>query len=470
MSGGRQRKAVPKIGRQTPTASVTLPYETTLGAEAVDLYNSTGRTARPWQELEIYDIMAVREDGLWTHPVYGIEVPRRNGKGEIITMREMLGIKRGEQILHTAHRVTTSHAAWERLDALLNAAGILHESTKQMGLETIFIPGAGRVNFRTRSAKGGLGEGYDTLIIDEAQEYTIDQESALKYVVSDSKNPQTIMFGTPPTAVSAGTVFEKLRESALGGTSTDTGWAEWSVERQTDPHDTDAWYETNPSLGIQLTERAIRNEITSDPLDFNIQRLGLWVAYNQASAITLREWQDLQLNALPALRGKLCAGVKFGKDGKHAALAIAVKTADGRILIEGIDCRSRRGGNAWLVDWLKKLQTSKIIVDGAAGQQLLAEELKAARVKKPVFPTVADVIAANAAFEQAIYDSRVCHMGQPSLEAVAANCEKRAIGSSGGFGYRALNENAEIALLDAAILAFWACDHQKEAKKQRVSY
>ena len=64
---------------------------------------------------------------------------------------------------------------------------------------------------------------------DEAQEYTADQETALKYIVTDSKNPQTIMCGTPPTAVSAGTVFVKLRQLILSGESEDAGWAEWSV-------------------------------------------------------------------------------------------------------------------------------------------------------------------------------------------------------------------------------------------------
>ena len=36
-------------GRQTPTTSVVLPYDSTLGQEAVDLYEKTGRTAMEWQ-------------------------------------------------------------------------------------------------------------------------------------------------------------------------------------------------------------------------------------------------------------------------------------------------------------------------------------------------------------------------------------------------------------------------------------
>ncbi len=171
------------------------------------------------------------------------------GKVIIIVIWELNGLSKGERILHTAHRTTTSRAAWERLCTLLDEAGIEYKATKQMGLETVKVEGGGYCNFRTRSSKGGLGEGYDTLIIDEAQEYTIDQESALKYIVTDSMNPQIIFCGTPPTAVSAGTVFTKMRNGVMSGTSKNTGWAEWSIEFMIDPHDVDAWYLTNLSLG-----------------------------------------------------------------------------------------------------------------------------------------------------------------------------------------------------------------------------
>ena len=59
-------------GRQTPTQSVMLPYRETKGQEAIDYYNETGRTAQEWQELLIYDILAVGEDGLWVHTKLGL--------------------------------------------------------------------------------------------------------------------------------------------------------------------------------------------------------------------------------------------------------------------------------------------------------------------------------------------------------------------------------------------------------------
>ncbi len=458
-------------GRQKPVQSVILPYMITYGRESIEIYNSTGRTAQEWQELLMYDILAVNEEGLWIHTKFGYSVPRRNGKNEVVTMREMWGIKHGERILHTAHRTTTSHAAWERLCSLLDKAKIQYKSIKASGRECVYIKEYdSRVEFRTRSSKGGLGEGFDLLIIDEAQEYTDDQESALKYVVSDSRNPQTIFTGTPPTPVSSGTVFTKLRNTILSGSAVNRGWAEWSVNEQSDVYDRELWYQCNPSLGTILTERAILDEITSDPVDFNIQRLGLWIKYNQKSAISKAEWESLSVRRLPELKGKLFAGVKYGRDGRNAALSIAVKTKDDKIFIEAIDCREVRAGNAWIIDFLSRADIKTVIVDGANGQQLLADEMKAERLKPPKLPTVKEIILANATFEQGICQSNIVHMNQPSLAQAAGNCEKRAIGTNGGFGYRSQREDIEIALLDSAIYAYWACSEYKEKKKQRVSY
>jgi len=51
-----------RLGRQTPTTSLVLPYTETKGREAVEIYNKTGRTAREWQEILIYDILAIRRE------------------------------------------------------------------------------------------------------------------------------------------------------------------------------------------------------------------------------------------------------------------------------------------------------------------------------------------------------------------------------------------------------------------------
>ena len=309
------------------------------------------------------------------------------------------------------------------------------------------------------------------LVIDEAQEYTIDQESALKYVISASSNPQTIMLGTPPTAISHGTVFQKMRDKVLEGKSKNTGWAEWSIEHMHDPYDRDIWYETNPSLGQGLTERVIENEITSDDVDFNIQRLGHWLSYSQGSEFSKKEWENLKVVTVPNFQNKLFVGIKYGVDGKHVAMSIATKV-DEKIFVESIDCQSVRNGNTWIISFLKEADIEKVVIDGSGSQQILSDEIKDYGIKlKPVLPKVSDVVVANNMFEQAVTSSKnICHNDQPSLKQIVTNCKRRAIGTNGGFGFKAMMEEHEIALLDSVILAHWACATYKGVKKkQKIS-
>ena len=463
-----------RIGSQTPTQSLFLPYKDTLSGEAVMLYQESGRTAYEWQINLLNEILAINEDGLWTHMKFGYSIPRQNGKNEVVAIRELIGLKKGERMLHTAHRTTTSAAAFNRLLAVMEESG-MEEKThfnkiKAIGRESIELIGGGRIDFRTRTSTGGLGESFDLLVIDEAQEYTDDQESALMYTIAASQNPQTLYCGTPPTPISSGTVFTFLRNSALDGSSVDTGWAEWSVQEMSDMRDVDLWYQTNPSLGLRLSERNVQSEVRDDDIDFNIQRLGLWIQYNQKSAISENEWKELQVSSLPKLKGKMFAGIKYGHDGTNVALSIAVKTDDNKIFVESIDCRSLRNGNGWIINFLKQANVQEVVIDGAAGQNILADDMKEAGLRKPILPTVKEIIISNSTFEQALFQENIQHTGQPSLYQVVTNCEKRYIGTNGGFGYRSQVEEFDVSLMESMILAHWACANAKPVKKQKISY
>lgn len=460
-----------RVGRQSPTVSVVLPYHDTRGAEAIELYNKSEKDALEWQEALTYDIMAVDDDGLWIHQKFGYSVPRRNGKSEMALARCIWGLKHGERILYTAHRASTAHSIWERLSRLCAKCDIsIDSSFRAFGKEHLYTTDDGVIEFRTRTSTGGLGEGYDLLIIDEAQEYTPEQETALKYVVTDSANPQTIMFGTPPTAISAGTVFPNYRKHVLQSESYASGWAEWSVPEMSKADDVDLWYETNPSLGTVLKERTIRSEIGEDNTDFNIQRLGLWIKYNQRSAISRNEWDALQVGHLPKLKGQLFAGVKFGVDGNNVALAIAVRTADDKIFCEVVGCKPLRMGVTWILSFLSNADIRKTVIDGKSGTGLLLDGAKEARIKNIDAATVQEVIKANAVFDMAMEQGTFQHMHQSAVTQVVTNCERRKIGANGGLGYQSSLDGADIALLDSMILAHWICSEVKAEKKKQKAY
>ena len=459
------------IGRQSPTVSVVLPYTDTKGAEAVEIYDKTEHNTLEWQVALLYDLMAQNEEGLWTHQKFGYSVPRRNGKSEIALIRCLWGLKTGEKILYTAHRATTSHSIWERLERLCAKADItISSSIKAIGKEHLYADTGGEIHFRTRTSTGGLGEGYDLLIIDEAQEYTPEQQTALKYVIADSPNPQTLYFGTPPTAISAGTVFPKYRDTVLQGAGFESGWAEWSVPDMTDPHDVDAWYETNPSLGTVLSERAIRGEIDDDETDFNIQRLGLWLKYNQKSAISRKEWDALMVTKPPKFVGPLFVAVKFGHDSANVSLSLAVKTDEGKTFVETIGCRPIREGVTWIVNFIRTADVKGVIIDGDSGKKILEDALRAAKVGNVSLARVGDIVTANSLFEQMLTAGELQHSGQPSVVQIVSNCEHRHIGSAGGFGYKSQLEGADISILESLSLAAYLCKESKPTKKQTISY
>lgn len=462
-------------GRQEPTTSYTLPYTETDGKLAIELYEMTGRKAMDWQKILIYDIMARNGQSLWVHTRFGYAVPRRNGKGEIIIMRELYGLAVGEKVLHTAHLTATSHSAWERMIQILDSLNIEYTSIKAKGQEHIKLYKGGEIHFRTRTATGALGEGFDLVVIDEAQEYRIEHQTALKYVVTSSRNPQTLFCGTPPTAVSAGTVFKDMRDDILTGKASNAGWAEWSVDEMSDINDRDLWYETNPSLGITLTERNVADELgttEAEKVDFNIQRLGLWLTYSQKSAISRAAWDACRLKnplKLKDLTGKLAAGIKYNRDGMTVSVAVAAKLKTGGIFVEIYGRRSVRDGTGWILELFSKAgraNISRIYIDGKNGEELLKKDMVQEKIKLPVFPTVGEVIEANQGFENAIYNNTLWHAGQESLAEVVSNCEHRAIGTGGGFGYKPIRAELDVSLIEAAALAHFACVNAKEGKQR----
>jgi hypothetical protein len=100
----------------------------------------------------------------------------------------------------------------------------------------------------------------------------------------------------------------------------------------------------------------------------------------------------------------------------------------------------------------------------------MVNAMKEERLKKPILPTVKEIVTANAEFEQAVYKKELVHMGQEELTNVVSNCQKRNIGSNGGFGYAAQKPDVEIAIMDSVILAHWLAKNDKGTRKQKIKY
>ena len=80
--------------------------------------------------------------------------------------------------------------------------------------------------------------------------------------------------------------------------------------------------------------------------------------------------------ATPLKAGEsITISVKSASDAKttsikltNVSLSVAVKTADGKVFVEAIDCRPARDGNSWIIDFLRNAKAVQVAVESAVGR------------------------------------------------------------------------------------------------------
>lgn len=465
-----------KYGNQKPRIDIYKNGDIWLAEKTIELLEYYGIVLLPWQKSIIRRWMAlvVDDEGnwKWANPDCGLVVPRQNGKSELFIARIIGGtVFLGESLIYTADSNNTVNEIKRRVQRFFyDAEQELREMLtaefdgEPKSLDYIELMNRGRCVFRTRTRTNGLGTTNDTLLFDEAQEETDAQEEALLPTIVSGKNQnhQVIRAGTPPTTGSVGTVFVRVRKNVLDGKAVDYCWQEWSVEQITDKDDESAWYATNPSLGYFLMVSAIRKEKVSMAIDsFNKMRLGWFAGTESQRAISDDLWNKCAVEKVELPENpNICYAVKFAPDRSSVSLAVGVIMPDGKIHVEIMDRKAMNVGTSWLAKWLLERwrKANKIIIDGAAGTQLLVEELVRAdpRMSKRILtPNVREAGAAYAAFHTAIEQGTLTHFDQPVLNVSIRTVKKRDIGRDGMFGYASLNPDIQSDPTEAAALAHY---------------
>lgn len=485
MSKAKTKK---RYGNQKPRIDQFNDGDIWLADKTIRLMEAYGIVLLEWQKAIIYRWLAVywdEESGQWkwSNPKAGLLVPRQNGKTEIIIARIIGGmIFMNEALIYTAHSDKTVDETKRRVqrffyDAKTEVRDLLTaEFDKEpKSLDYVELRDGGRCVFRTRTRTGGLGTTNDTLILDEAQEETDAQQEALLPTISagKSQNQQILRAGTPPSGGGAGTVFIRIRQNVIDGKDHDTSWQEWSVELLTDPHDEDAWYATNPSLGYHLMIAAVRNEAKDMAIDsFNKMRLGWIAGVESQRAIPDAWWSELKVDKVPVPENAgYVYAIKFAPDGSAVSLAIGLNMPDGRVHVELIERKPMSAGTTWLVGWLVEnarwRKALKIIIDGAAGTQLLVEELVRTDrrfSKKILTPNVKEAGAAYASFHDAVENKKLTHFDQPALNMSIKTVKRRSIGKDGMFGYASMNSDIQSDPTECAAFAYYGAIRFKNIK------
>lgn len=465
-------------GNQKPRLDYYRNGDVWLADKTIRLLEHYGVKLLPWQKWVLYRWLAVEKndegDWQWVNPDCGLLVPRQNGKSELFIARIIGGmIFLGESIIYSAQSDNTVAEIKRRVlqffyEAEAEIRDMMSEDfdKEPKSFDYIELRNKGRCVFRTRTRTNGLGSTNDVLLIDEAQEETDAQQEALLPTISAGKNGnyQVIRAGTPPSGSGSGTVFVRIRKNVIDGKVSDVCWQEWSVDTITDPHDVDAWYQANPSLGYFLQLRAVKKEAGQMAIDsFNKMRLGWIAGVESMRAFTDEQWLPLAVEKVSLPNEPILVySIKFAPDGSGVTLAVGVLMPNGIVHVEVIERKPRSAGTSWITRWLfaqnRWRRAKKIIIDGAAGTTLLVEELVRSekRISKKILtPNVKEAGAAYAAFNDGIENRLLTHFDQPVLNVSMKTVKRRDIGRDGMFGYASMNPDIQSDPVEAVAFAYY---------------
>jgi hypothetical protein len=203
---------------------------------------------------------------------------------------------------------------------------------------------------------------------------------------------------------------------------------------------------------------------------FNKMRLGWIAGVESMRAISDEQWLPLAVQKVELPENpNLVYAVKFAPDGSAVSLAVGLIMPDGKIHVEIIERKPMSAGTNWLSAWLLERwrKANKIIIDGAAGTQLLVEELVRSNPKlskKILTPNAREAGAAYADFYHGIENGLLTHFDQPALNISIKTVKKRSIGKDGMYGYASMNPDIQSDPTEAVSFAYYGARRFKKDK------
>lgn len=472
------------VGGRAPRIVSVPGYARSLGHEALEVAEAFGIVPDPWQRETVIDACGVRPDGKWAAFEVGLNVPRQNGKGGIIEIRELAGVFAwGERlIIHSAHEFATSMEAFLRMEEILAGtpeyAAQVSSVSRSHGSEGFIFKTGQRLRYRTRTKGGGRGFTGDTLILDEGM---ILQETFVGALVptlaakSMLGNPQVFYAGSAvdQTVHEHGFAFARLRGRALRGDDPSLAWFEWCATAPFDEFgrpitpdhpwveelldDLDGWAAANPALGIRISSEHVEKERRSmGDRTFAVERLGIgdWPDLENVgdSPITLESW-----NELVDADSKIATSVAFAFDVSpnraSGTIAAAGRRADGRAHVEVLQDDD---GTNWIVDELVRLngehENLGVFCDGVGPASSLIPELELRGVTVTTTTATELARACGLLFDE-VAQRTLRHLGTKELSSAIRGAATRSLGDAWAWARRKATVN--ITPLMAVTLALW---------------
>jgi hypothetical protein len=465
-------------GAQRPRILHVSEFAQSTGPEAIALARMAGLIADPWQEFVTERALAEMPDGRWAHKRVGLELPRQNGKGGVIEIRELAGLfLLGERlIIHSAHEFATAEQALERMAALLEDCPRLWSDVatvkRSHGQEGVYLKDGRSLRYKTRTKGGGRGFTADCVILDEAMHLPEQMHGALYPTLRALPNPQVWYCGSAvdQESMEHGVVFARVRDQAVKGTGKRLAYFGWSpdFERPSDIPDSAfrdpaVWAQANPAMGIRIDAEYMEQELDAmDRRTFAVELLGVgdWPkvdAEQDGAVISVRAWMGL-FDPSSKRDGPPVFTFDVSPDRSSACVAVAAKRADGLTHLEVVE---HKHGTGWVSDFLAAAVRAKdpagVFCDEKGPAASLIPELETAGVFVETI-NGSEYGDACETFFDAVEQRTVRHLGTSETVNALKGATKRKLGES--WAWDRAKASVDITPLVSQTIGRWALENR----------
>lgn len=457
-----------------------------LGDEAVAFAQRIGLTLDPEQEMVLRESVGVRDDGRWQTREVGLNVPRQNGKGEVLIARELFGLfELGERlIIHTAHEFKTSSEHFTRLESVVRNCPELDRQVKRRasgqivgyryshGEESIELHDGRRIEFKTRTKSGMRGfAGVDLLVLDEAMIISEAAHSSAMPIIRASKAERGPQLWYTGSAVDQevhehGVVWTRVRERGIAGDDEALCYFEYSIDVE-HPDDVSDEMMLDHDLWMAVNFAIARGRVSLEHMDWErraMSRRGFVIELlgggdypsTDGSADVLISAEDWNAVANPEskLIDPVCIAFDVSPDRKRTAVVAAGRNEEGHLHVEIIHARE---GTAWLTDALAGLyqrhEVAEIVCDGFGPSAAKAKDAEEAGIKVHRLDS-SQYGEGCGMFVDAVTEQTLEHLGQDEMAAAIRGAKARPLVDR--WAWSRTKSSVDITPLVAATLALWS--------------
>lgn len=454
---------------------------------SIELAEAAGLIADESQRLIVEAWMRERVDGSWAAFECVHVMPRQNGKGVELQIRQLGGLfVLGEELqIHTAHEFKTANEHFLRMAHLVESCPDLKRKVARIryanGEQGIELKSGARLKFLARS--GGAGRGFAgaaSVYFDEAMYLEADHIGAALPTLSTYWNPQVIYTGS--AGFGSSSQMWRLRRRSLSGAGGRLAYLEHTAEDVTldgdrvvsnrdtlDSAHRHLWQRANPAYGTRISEEFVEAEYQSMPRDqFLRERLGIWEPepiVARERVFTSSQWSANYTEAAPD--DPIAFAVDVTPDRRSAAIA-ACSTVDGARYVTVIEHRAGAGLSwvgARVAEIARTFPHATWVLDHGAAAGALSQDVADAGIETMPL-TSRDMAQACGAFHAAVVESRVKYPHQRSLDDAVQAATVRPFGEAWAWDRR--SSDGDISPLVAVTLALFAARSQAPRRAPQI--